>query len=168
MNPQQQCEQFLQSRNSMVLSTLDLEGSLETSVAPFVMQDDCFFIFVSELAKHTQNMLQQLKRANERDELALVSGLLLSDEKQSEQLFARERISFQLVVSEVVATEPMYDRVLTQFSEQFGEIVSVLRGLPDFHLFALKSQNGGYVRGFGQAFAFEGMPNTGLKAVKRN
>jgi heme iron utilization protein len=35
---------------------------------------------------------------------------------------------------------------------QFGQVVSLLRSLPDFHLFALCPESARYVAGFGQAY----------------
>ncbi len=164
MNPQQQCLEFIRARRSLVISTQDNDGLLETSVVPFVESDGCFYIFVSELAKHTQNLLAKLNQ-NESEPLQ-ISALMLADESETEQLFARERIGFQLRVVEVVREEARYDPVLALFAERFGDVVEVLNGLPDFHLFELSSQNGSYVRGFGQAFAFQGLPETGLTRLK--
>jgi heme oxygenase (biliverdin-IX-beta and delta-forming) len=38
---------------------------------------------------------------------------------------------------------------------EFGEIVSLLRQLPDFHLFALTPTQGQFIAGFGKAFVVD-------------
>jgi len=167
MSHQQQCLDFLDKRRALILSTQDPAGELETSVTPFVLQDGVFYIFISELAKHTQNLLWQTSTTNS-SESTKISGLLLSDEAETEQLFARERMTFQFDVSEVSQSTATYNQILEQFENAFGEVVSILTSLPDFHLFALTSVSGGYVRGFGQAFAFKGMPEKGITPIKRS
>lgn len=166
MTNKQLCEDFYANRQSIVLSTLDSKGEIESSVAPFVTLDGVLFIYVSELAKHTQNLL--LLNKIEDKTSTLISGLLLADESATEQMFARERITLQLSVTEVEREQTLYNEVLLKFSEKFGEVVSMLITLPDFHLFALTPIKGGYVRGFGQAFAFENCPCQKLIPVTRN
>ena len=171
MTNQQQCEAFFKSRKSIILSTLDAKGTLETSVAPFVYKDDKLYIFVSELAKHTQNILGLIEGNESSKALntpGLVSAILLADEAQTEQLFARERMTLQLSAKEVLANDKAYSDLLTEFANQFGEVVSVLRGLSDFHLFEFTIRKGGYVKGFGQAFAFENAPCNDLQPISRN
>jgi len=156
MTNQQQCEAFLKTRQTLILSTQAQTGTLETSVAPCVLVDGVVYIFVSELAAHTQNLLWTIEHnSNLPDEKSiLVSGLFVADESETEQLFARERITLQFVPTEILADETQYQTVLQKMAQQFGEVMSVLTSLPDFHLIALKPKKGGYVKGFGQAFAF--------------
>lgn len=166
--------EFLDSRKSLVMSTLDDKGQTETSVAACLFYEECFYIFISELSQHTQNLL----KATAGDQKTHISGLLLADEVDTEQMFARERLSFQFLVekfpvptkqaaSESNQANNEYQNVLQQFAIQFGEVVSVLQSLPDFHLFKLIPQKGNYVVGFGQAFAFDKLPHYGLKAIKK-
>jgi len=178
MTNQQQCKAFFKSQKSLVLSTLDATGQLETSVAPFVLYDEKIYIYVSELAKHTQNLLWLIEgnryhnQSQGQDTLdsdlpGLVSAILIADEAQTEQLFARERITLQLLANEVDRENSDYSKVLGLFQQQFGEVVDVLSGLSDFHLIQLSIVKGGYVKGFGQAFAFESKPCDNLTPVFR-
>ena len=172
---ERQCEAFLASRQSVVLSTRALNGELESSVVPFVMlESDEFAILVSELAQHTQNLLALLKRPDTEYEqtssntksAGLVAGLLLADECQTEQLFARERLSLQMAVERVALDSEERTQILLCMKSQFGEVVDVLAGLPDFHCFKLKVVSGRYVRGFGAAYEFLGCPCKALQAIK--
>lgn len=179
MTNQQQCEAFFKSKKSLVLSTLDATGQIETSVAPFVLYDDKLYIYVSELAKHAQNLLwliernEVLNQSQNQSESGnslpgLVSAILIADEVQTEQLFARERITLQLLANEVDRANDDYSKILALFQNQFGEVVDVLSGLSDFHMIELSIVKGGYVKGFGQAFAFEGKLCDKLTPVTRN
>lgn len=183
MTNQQQCEAFFISKKSLVLSTLDATGQIETSVAPFVLYDDKLYIYVSELAKHTQNLLWLIERNELLNQYqnqsknqsesgnslpGLVSAILIADEVQTEQLFARERITLQLLANEVDRANDDYSKILALFQNQFGEVVDVLSGLSDFHMIELSIVKGGYVKGFGQAFAFDGKLCDKLTPVTRN
>ncbi|MEA3404170.1 MAG: HugZ family protein [Pseudomonadota bacterium] len=162
---EQQCQDFLQSRQSLLLSTQAVSGELETSVVPFVqLNEGEFAIFVSELAQHTQNLLV-LEKLPKSNSTGLVAGLLLADESETEQMFARERLSMQLSV-ERITEEPLRSDTISNMQNQFGEVVEVLRGLPDFHCFKLKVVSGRYVRGFGAAYEFAACPCQGLQGIK--
>jgi putative heme iron utilization protein len=158
MTNQEQCKAFLETRKTLVLSTQGQSGALETSVAPCVLVDGNIYIFISELAVHTQNLLWMLEQNKERsiEGSILASGLFVADESETEQMFARERITLQLVPTEVFADDSLYQSVLQKMTLQFGDVMNMLTSLPDFHLIELKPIQGGYVKGFGQAFAFEG------------
>ena len=158
MSPNQQALTFIESRKTLYLSTSSKTGELETSVAPFVRYEGDFYIYVSELSQHTKNLLAQEKNTP-------VSALLCADEKETEQLFACERMRLQLKVKEVKRSSQQYQSVIQQFENAFGEVVQVLSSLPDFHLFQLRILNGSYVRGFGQAFRFEGNPENGVQHI---
>lgn len=171
MTNQQQCEAFFTSRKSLILSTSDAQGVIETSVAPFIYTNHKLYIFVSELAKHTQNLLALMESNQQSADVhlpGLVSAILLADEAHTEQLFARERMTLQLSVEELLVNDKRYSDVLNEFADHFGEVVTVLRGLSDFHLFEFTIQNGGYVKGFGQAFAFDDKPCNDLQPITRN
>ncbi len=167
MTHQQQCEAFWQARQTLILSTLGSDGVLETSVTPFVTDNSGhLYVFISELAQHTQNILSLLIQSSETE--PVISGLLLADESETEQLFARERLSLQLSPSDIARDSPIFLEMICRFEHSFGEVVSVLANLPDFHLIQLRVIQGGYVKGFGQAFTFKGCPCQALTPVKRN
>lgn len=164
------CRQFLNSRRSIMLSTVSPEGELETSALPCVwLNPQELVVWVSELAPHTRNLLAMTASADAqnsalKNSTGRVSGLLVADEQATPELFARERISLQLAVSlfDGDARAP----ALRLMRESFGEIMEVLAGLPDFHAFKLRVVGGRYVRGFGAAYAFESCPCDALKGIK--
>jgi len=172
MTNQQQCQNFWQARRSLILSTVNLEGRLETSITPFIIDDNGhLYIFISELAQHTQNILYLLSESSielgSSQLPSCISGLLVADESETEQAFARERLTLQLLPSEIFRESPHFSVQLSRFEAVFGEVISLLASLPDFHLIQLKVIKGGYVKGFGQAFIFEGCPCQGLEPVQR-
>jgi len=134
---------LLATQQTLLLSTSSPTGEPNLSYAPFVRdQTGCFYIFVSDLAEHTAN-LQNNPQA---------SVMFIRPESESRNLFARERAIFNCNVREIARNEPIYTDQLKALQDKFGEVVSLLRSLPDFHLFALSPENGRYVIGFGQAY----------------
>ncbi len=136
-------QELLVSQQTLLLSTASGSGVPDLSVAPFVRdQAGCFYIFVSELATHTANLLNNSQ----------ASMMFIRPESESNNLFARERAVFNCKVREIARNEQLYATQLKAFQDKFGEIVSLLNSLNDFHLFALCPETGRYIMGFGQAY----------------
>ncbi len=167
MTHQQQCLAFFKSRLSLMLSTSNSQGILETSVAPFVSDGEHLYLFISELALHTRNILQLISTQEGVSPPGLVSCLLVADEVETEQMFARQRLTMQLDLAEIHRDTDKFESVMGLFESQFGDVITLLQSLPDFHLIQLRPLSGGYVKGFGQAFTFEGYPCNKLSPVKR-
>ncbi len=146
------CRELQQANSTLLLSTLG-EAFPEISYAPYVRDDEgCFYIFISELAAHTQNLLRQPS----------ASVMFIANEEDSRNLFARERLIFKCIAEERLPSDESYAAVLDQLAQTFGSVVGVLRGLSDFHLFCLRPIEGQYVVGFGKAYRVE--PESGVLA----
>jgi len=145
--PQESFIAFKQTVKTLQLSTLTAEGKPNGSYSPFVTDEKGnFYIFVSQLASHTQDLL-----ANPE-----VSILLIQDEAETRQIFARQRISYQCDVEIVTEESSDYIPMLDALQERFGNVVELLRSLPDFSLFRLQPYKGQYVKGFGKAYKLIG------------
>ena len=145
------CRKLIASKMTLLLSTASTESVPEISYAPYV-QDRAgdFYIYVSELAAHTANLITNRQ----------ASILFIHPESESANLFARERAVFNCSVSELARDDENYTIQLQALQEKFGEVVSVLRSLPDFHLFALTPVSGQYVVGFGRAYSINVVDGT--------
>ena len=136
-------QELMASQQTLLLSTASATGVPDSSYAPFVRDDaGVFYIFVSEMACHTVNLLNNPQ----------ASILFIRPESESPNLFARERAVLSCNVTEIIRDDAIYADRIQALQDKFGEVVSVLRSLSDFHLFALRPENGRYVVGFGRAF----------------
>lgn len=134
---------FLNQFQSLVLGTVDSIGSPHASYAPFIVDEaKNFYIYVSGLSTHTQNL-----QVNPQ-----VSILFLEDETQSQQIFARRRLTFNCTATLIERDTENWHKIVEQFSEKFGGIIQVFRDLPDFRIFKLMPQSGRFVLGFGAAY----------------
>lgn len=137
------CQRLINSHKTLTLSTLSAQGHPDISYTPFIRDEDgVFYIFISELAHHTPNLLANPK----------CSILFAAPEAETRNLFARERAFYHCQVEELERGTDACNQLLDKFRDEFGNTVDVLRNMPDFHLFALKPQSGQYTVGFGKAF----------------
>jgi len=137
------CMKLLNSSKTLQLATVDSQGMPHISYAPFIRQDEHFYIYVSQLANHTAH-LQQTPN---------VSLMIISDEVQSKNLFARERLIIEAGVT--LLDQMVHKTVLDAMEASLGGTVGLLRSLPDFMLFKLTAVNARYIAGFGKAFQLD-------------
>jgi hypothetical protein len=128
---------------SLMLSTVNEDGTPHASYAPYVM-DDAYqlYILTSGLSSHTQNLLRT----------GQASALIIEDEGEAGQVFARQRLTYDCRVSRVERQTPLWETMAQQFEVRFGEIIAMLRQLEDFQMFCLSPQSGRFVMGFGAAY----------------
>lgn len=137
---------FSNDFKSIQLATVGSDGFPESSYAPFLKSENDFYVYVSELSKHTGNMMDNGK----------VSLLMIEHETQAKHLFARKRITYRATAVEVVRDSEEFSSRMQEFEKKFGKFMGMLRNLHDFHLFRLKPEKGNFVAGFARAFHLEG------------
>lgn len=146
------CEDLLAKTLSLQLATLGEDGYPHCGYTPYVMQQQAgsgarrFYIFVSELALHTRDLMREPR----------ASILLIEDEADAKQIFARTRLYYECDVEELSREHPNYTSILDSYEERQGKMVSLLRQLPDFRLMQLSPVSGQFVMGFGKAFKLTG------------
>jgi len=133
-------------QQSLQMATLDADGLPEASYAPFVWHDDACYLFLSQLARHTQNL-------NINPALGL---LLIEDESETRNQFARRRIIWQGRAAKIGRDEALFNTVMQCFRDRFGDFIDVIEPLQDFQLFKITPDTGRFIRGFAQAFQLSG------------
>ena len=136
---QQQCL-FLSTISTEISETISLPYS---SYAPYVsdLEEQAFYLFLSDLSEHSHFL-----RANPN-----ASILIMADEANTEQIFARVRVQYQ-VSSKLIENEPERQTAIKTMHQRFGEIIDILQALSDFRIYKLTPEQGRYVEGFGRAF----------------
>ena len=137
--------QLIDSLQSVIISSLGEDGIPHTSYAPFVQNEQTFFISVSAMSAHSRNLLKMQK----------TSILFIEDEVKSHNMFARKRVSFVVQITPVERNSVTYNGTMTLFEDKFGELANIYRSLPDFYMLALTPISGRAVFGFGQAYDFK-------------
>lgn len=149
--PIRQCiRQLISKLGSLQLATQDAQQDMNISYTPFICVEDdndlLFYIFISELAQHTQNLKQESK----------LSVLLIEDETESKNIFARKRLSLQCESNCIGRDSKKFGDIIGNFKLTHGKTVELLETLPDFHLYQLTALTGSYVHGFGSAHKLSG------------
>lgn len=136
---------LIESQHTLLLATSAENGDADISYAPYLYFENVFYVYVSELARHTANMLSRRQ----------ASAMFIQPENEAANPFARQRLVYDCEVAEIGRDDALYPRLLEMMHSRFGEVVELLRSLPDFHLLALTPRQGQYVAGFGKAFAVD-------------
>ena len=142
-----QCLDFIGQFDSVLIGTSDITGEPDVSYSPVIYHNSMFYILVSQLSAHTGHLYQ-------RPTAAL---LFIEDERDSEQIYARRRLSFSCLAQPCKRDEQIWQILIPLFRNRFGPIIDTLTGLNDFVPFQLQPTQGRWVTGFGRAYGFSGM-----------
>ena len=137
---------FSKNIKTLVMATVNKDGIPNASYTPYVKAGSDLYIYVSELAEHTQNLTHN----------KAVSVFLVEDESKTRNLHVRRRLTYICDIHKLDLKTDAYNAIMDQFAEKFGSTISLLRDLEDFHLFKLTPNKGSFVIGFGQAFTITG------------
>lgn len=138
---------LLTERQSAILATTNADGSPHASYTPFAAgPDKNFYVYTSTLAHHTGN-LQRTGRA---------SLMLIADEADTAQIFARQRLTFACNVTELARDSQPWQDAAARYDARFADMFKLIRGFCDFKMFKLAPHSGTLVVGFGGAYTVHG------------
>lgn len=138
--------EFLAGFKTCMIASLTSQQKAYASTAPFAQDGNTFYILISTVAQHGKNLLAT----------DYVSLLFAEDENICLQPYARKRITIEASVEEVVRDTGDFEAGINLLKNRFDtELVENLAKMGDFHLFALRAQNGSAVMGFGQAYRLD-------------
>ncbi len=144
----QTLNQFLEPLKSLTISSLDVNENPFSSYAPFVKYEHKYYVYLSLMAKHSTNLVQN----------KIASIFFCEDEKDCKNIFARKRVSIQCNVKKLVQNTNEETLILDEFRKKFGnEMIDMLHKMGDFYLFEFTPFYGEAVFGFGQAYNLGGV-----------
>jgi putative heme iron utilization protein len=139
-------EKFISQFKSVILGTLSADSNPEASYAPVLPYHGKYYIYISELAKHTHNLMTNTQ----------LTLLFLQDEQDAENIFARKRATIKAQAVHITRDSEQWNRIMDAYGNHLGETAKNLRNLQDFHLFELTPLKANFVRGFAQAYELNG------------
>ena len=145
-NADQDYQLLREQVSSAQIASLANDTTPEASYAPFVFIEGDYYLYLSELANHTGNLMRN----------PAISLMLIEAEAEASNPFARRRINLQGSAQIVARDSDLFSTVLAEFRSRFGAVMKMIEPLPDFHLFRVQVQRGRFVRGFGQAYELAG------------
>ncbi len=137
--------EFIEQFDTLMISSVNSSLKPHSSYAPFVSQDKQFYICISKMAKHTNNLLKTES----------ASIMFIEDESESTNSFARKRVTFDVDVLNIPREEVKFSEIMELFNEKFGEKASMYEQMADFYLFEFIPVSGRAVFGFGAAFNYK-------------
>ena len=143
---------LIKNCNTIHISTVSEKNDPNVSYAPTYIDDNCnFYIYISTLAKHTNNMIKTKK----------ISFMIL-DEK-SQNVFAKKRITFNGEIKIIDRETEIFNELMAQMKNKLGETIDMIKHMKDFHLIKITPISGLLVHGFAKAFVLHG---EGLSEIK--
>ena len=79
--------------------------------------------------------------------------LIIEDECEVAQLFARRRLVFECAAEQVERGTERWNAIMDLFERKFGEVIGLIRPLADFRMFALVPRRGSSSRASGRPTA---------------
>lgn len=146
----QDFQAFLTQFQSVILATVSADGRPESSYAPYLYHNGCFYIYVSELAAHTRNLLVSSEACPD------VSLMWIESEQETRNVFARKRATIHATAQAVPRDSEAWADLMGLMAERLGDTIGLIRPLTDFHLFELTPHSASYVTGFAKAYRLEG------------
>lgn len=131
-------QKLLEKQRTLMISSLDKDNNPRISYSPYVNDGDKFYIYISKIADHYHNIVNNPE----------ISIMIIEDEKDVDIMFARERVSFAGKASILKENKEIIEKLSAR---QGKSIMDVLVGL-DFDVFEIKITSGRLVKGFGKAF----------------
>ncbi len=150
-------QNFIQNIQTAVIGTVNSKGEPFSSYAPYIYDNNHFYIYISDIATHAKNI-----QANPHSSL-----FFIEDESKTENLFARKRISLQCLASKIERGSERFEQIFSSYKAKFeAGTVEMLKGMTDFNLFELEVTSGEATFGFGEAYAIGGEHMNELVARK--
>lgn len=136
-------QEFCDTQQTLQLATVDSNGAPNISYAPFIRNSEGYFILISQIAKHAQNL----------DKNPNLSMMIIEDEQHAKEIFARKRITFDGIASIVSRNNILWEQVIKQMKQRFGDkVIDHISNFRDFNLYKIIVSRGLFVKGFGQAY----------------
>lgn len=140
-------DELLRSARTLLMSAPGTDRDLpEMGVTPMVHYDGSIYIYPSRLSAHVRAMLTAGKAA----------FLVIEDESSAQNIWARNRIKFDIGVHETKRENENFKVICDVFSAAHGSTMNLIRDFTDFHLLRLQPTGGVMVLGFAKAYQLEG------------
>lgn len=133
---------FLKDFKSVVLSTIDENNLPFTSYAPFIKNDEKYYVYLSTMAKHTKNL-------DTNNNIAL---FFIEDETSCENIFARKRVVLQSTSTKLDRDTNEFDKLISIFEKKHGSTMKMLKTMKDFSIYEFTPKSGEAIFGFGEAY----------------
>jgi putative heme iron utilization protein len=132
--------EFINQFDSLHLATSS-DNIPHSSYSTYIIKDNSFYIFISDIAKHSQNL-----KTN-----PYASVMFIDSEENSNNIFARSRVTIDTQANMIQKESKEYQEIIKRFINRYNqEMIQTLSSL-DFNIFRLKPISMLTYFGFGKA-----------------
>jgi heme iron utilization protein len=140
-------QEFIKKFQTVVIGTIDTNNLPFSSYAPYIYDQNKFYIYISDIATHAKNLKENPN----------ISLFFIEDESSSKNLFARKRISLQCVSKIIKRKTQRFEEVMQLYNKKFdSSMVTMLKNMTDFNLYESEVKSGEATFGFGEAYTIGG------------
>jgi len=140
-------KEFIATIQTTIIGTLDSKGNPFSSYAPYIYNNNRFYVYISDIATHAKNIQINPK----------ASLFFVEDESKTGNLFARKRVSLQCDSQKIERGSERFEKILELFAQKFdANMVNTLKKMTDFNLYEFKVAYGEATFGFGKAYFIGG------------
>ena len=126
--------------------------------APYIYRDNFFYIFSSELSSHIRLLINK----------KVGTFMLIKDERDTKNIWARVRMKFQAKVSIIRRNVPEFQEITDIISIEHGNTINIIKQFKDFHLMKIIPTQGTIITGFGSAYNLIGKSLEVKSKIKGN
>lgn len=137
--------EFRDQCQTLQMATIN-KGLPHVSYSPFAHTELGYYILVSDIAQHGENLQHDPH----------ISIMMIESETSAKSIYARRRLSFDAIAEYIPSSSSQWQQGVNALRQRHGEIIDNLSQLSDFKLYQLTPNNGRYVKGFGKAFNISG------------
>lgn len=130
---------------TLILSTINKDTGIETSYSPYFFDGNDYYILISNLAPHSQNI-----KTNPN-----LSFLIIEDETNTKNIYARRRITSQATAKIIERSSDVFERIIDNLAKRVSKMVYMLAEMNDFNLYKITPTVGRVVIGFGRTFIYD-------------
>ena len=134
-----QLDKLKNKYNTMILSTKTSDNQVESSYAPYLHHQECYYVILSKIATHYENVTDG----------HTFQGMILEDEQAAVNAFFRQRVIYNFKCEEKAEGKA----VIEAFVATHGVIVEKLLTM-NFDIFKLELLDGRVILGPGKAYRF--------------
>ena len=132
---------LIDSCQSLVITVSDNDHP-DIGYAPYIYKDNNFYIFSSELSSHIRLLINK----------KVGTFMLIKDEKETKNIWARVRMKFQAKVSIISRNVSEFQEITDIISIEHGNTMNIIKQFKDFHLMKIIPTQGTIITGFGSAY----------------
>lgn len=148
-------KKLIENSKSIIISVSENDIT-ELGYAPYIFENNYYYIYVSELSAHIKLLLKKKMGA----------FMVINDETNSQNIWARIRLKFSADIEVIIRDSEEFSIICEKIIFKQGQTMNLIKKFSDFHLIKIIPSRGTFISGFGNAFSLEGQSLDVISKIK--